>query len=142
MNCFECDAPADHEHHVVPRVFGGTRTVPLCHICHGKAHGRARGFRDTAGLTRAALRVKRARGEVSNHAPYGYRAEAGRLVIDESEQAVIARVREARARGLTIRAIVAELAAAGIVSRKGRPLTASAVHELAAQFMSSCVSGA
>lgn len=82
--------------------------------------------------TRAALSAKRARGEASNHAPYGSRAVNGRLVADEGEQAVIARVREARARGLTVREIAAELAAAGIVSRKGRPLAVSAVGELVA----------
>lgn len=37
--CFECDEPAIHWHHVVPRVKGGSRTVPLCRSCHGKAHG-------------------------------------------------------------------------------------------------------
>lgn len=60
------------------------------------------------------------------------RAVDGRLVADEGEQAVIARVREARARGLTVRAIAEELAAAGIVSRKGKALAVSAVGELVA----------
>ena len=83
-----------------------------------------------AARTRAALAVKRSRGEVSNHAPFGYRAVDGRLVADEGEQAVIARVREARARGLTVRAIAAELAAAGVVSRKGLPLHFTAVADL------------
>ena len=45
---------------------------------------------------------------------------------------MIARVREARARGLTVRAIAEELAAAGIVSRKGKALAVSAVGELVA----------
>jgi DNA invertase Pin-like site-specific DNA recombinase len=83
-----------------------------------------------AARTKAALAVKRARGEASNHAPYGFRAVEGRLVADEGEQAVIARVREARARGLTVRAIAEELAAAGIVSRKGRPLHFTAVGDI------------
>jgi 5-methylcytosine-specific restriction endonuclease McrA len=38
--CFECGAPAAHQHHVVPRSLGGTKTVPLCEGCHGKVHGR------------------------------------------------------------------------------------------------------
>lgn len=38
MLCFECDGPAAHQHHVVPRARGGTRTVPLCGECHAKAH--------------------------------------------------------------------------------------------------------
>ena len=82
--------------------------------------------------TRAALAVKRSRGEATSHAPFGFRAVAGVLVADEAEQAVIAQVRVARARGMTVRAIAAELEAAGIVSRKGRPLAVSAVGELVA----------
>ena len=37
--CFECNKPAECDHHVVPRVKGGTKTVPLCLECHGKVHG-------------------------------------------------------------------------------------------------------
>jgi len=39
FRCFECDSKADHAHHVVPHSRGGTRTIPLCEGCHGKAHG-------------------------------------------------------------------------------------------------------
>jgi hypothetical protein len=38
--CYECGAPATHDHHVVPVCRGGTRTVSLCEECHGKVHGR------------------------------------------------------------------------------------------------------
>jgi len=85
-----------------------------------------------AARTRAALAVKRSRGEATSHAPFGFRAVAGVLVADEAEQAVIAQVRAARARGMTVRAICDELRAAGIVSRKGKPLAVSAVGELVA----------
>lgn len=37
--CFECDGLSHHEHHVVPRVFGGTQTVSLCNKCHSLVHG-------------------------------------------------------------------------------------------------------
>ncbi|MEI7443323.1 MAG: hypothetical protein WCK28_00395 [Burkholderiales bacterium] len=137
MTCFECGAPADHEHHVVPRSLGGTRTVPLCALCHGKAHGRERGFRNTPELTRAALAAKRERGESTGAAPYGYRAdETGRLVKDADEQAVIARVRQARAEGLTVRAITERLRLAGVCSRRGRPIATSAVGVLVKEFAS------
>jgi hypothetical protein len=36
--CFECGRPARHNHHVVPQALGGTKTVPLCHRCHGLVH--------------------------------------------------------------------------------------------------------
>jgi len=84
-----------------------------------------------AARTKAALAVKRARGERTGIIPFGFRAVEGKLVEDADEQAVIAAVREARVRGLTVRAIAAELAAAGIVSRGGKPLASSAVGEIA-----------
>jgi hypothetical protein len=49
--------------------------------------------------------------------PYGYRAEGGRLVANAGEQSIIARVRAARAGGLTVRVIAEELKRAGFVSR-------------------------
>lgn len=74
--------------------------------------------------TRAALRVKRERGEFcGGQAPYGYRlAPSGALEPDDAEQGVIAQVRALRAAGLSLRGIVGELARVGIVARTGRPL--------------------
>ena len=38
--CFECGCDGEiHNHHVVPKMLGGTKTVPLCPSCHGKVHG-------------------------------------------------------------------------------------------------------
>lgn len=36
--CFECGKTAEHNHHVVPKVLGGTKTIPLCTNCHGLVH--------------------------------------------------------------------------------------------------------
>jgi DNA invertase Pin-like site-specific DNA recombinase len=36
--CFECGDVATAEHHVVPQVKGGTKTVPLCDKCHSLVH--------------------------------------------------------------------------------------------------------
>ena len=128
--CFNCGAPAHHDHHVVPRSIGGVATVPLCGDCHGKAHGH-HGLRSTTELTRAALAVKRSRGERTGGIPYGYSADAaGRRVPDAAEQRVVARVRELRAEGATFRAIVEQLRAEGITSRKGGALTVAAVHAM------------
>ena len=62
--CFECGAPATERHHIVPASLGGTKTVPLCGICHAKIHD-VDGKRRTriAELTKAALDAKKARGE-------------------------------------------------------------------------------
>lgn len=85
-----------------------------------------------AARTRAALAAKRAVGERTGTCPYGYTADAsGRLIADPAEQSVIARVREARARGVTLREIADELRAAGITTRKGKPFAVSSVGDLA-----------
>jgi len=87
--CFECGAPAEYDHHVVPRSKGGVHTVPLCAACHGKAHDRRM---NTKSLTKAALGAKKARGERVGEIPYGYRlaTDGVHLEPDQAEQAVIA----------------------------------------------------
>lgn len=38
--CFECGSCENiHNHHVVPKIKGGTKTIPLCQLCHSKVHG-------------------------------------------------------------------------------------------------------
>lgn len=37
--CYECGKPAERDHHVVPKVLGGEKTIPLCNACHKRAHG-------------------------------------------------------------------------------------------------------
>jgi hypothetical protein len=39
LPCFECDKPTNGKHHVVPIIYGGKRTIPLCQDCHMKIHG-------------------------------------------------------------------------------------------------------
>ena len=41
MKCFECNNVAEHQHHVIPKVKGGNNTIPLCSVCHSKAHDKA-----------------------------------------------------------------------------------------------------
>lgn len=120
--CFDCDSVNDiHQHHVVPRSLGGTRTVPLCSRCHGLVHGRdmTRG----AVLARQALAHKRAQGRrTSKDAPYGFRigADGDTLVPDDHEQRAIEMVRTLRAAGHSVREIVDALEAAGIPPRGSR----------------------
>lgn len=65
--------------------------------------------------TRAALQVKRGRGERVGSVPFGHRlGEDGRtLVVDDREQRAVERVRQLRAQGVTIAAIAERLAAEG-----------------------------
>ena len=83
--------------------------------------------------TKAALAAKRARGECAGEVPYGFRRDGARLEADEAECAVIARIREASARGVSQRGIVAELEAAGIVARSGRPMSKTQIARIIAK---------
>jgi len=90
--CFECGNHADHLHHVVPRIKGGIRTIPLCTNCHGKAHGISFGHGDLTklGLQRAlklgkrlGRPMKRNDAQIANLRTQGlsYRAIAKRLGV-------------------------------------------------------------
>src|SRR5437016_1691523 len=58
-----------------------------------------------AERTTAALRHKKAHGEVYNHVPFGFMAEDGNLIPNATEQAVIARMQALRAEGTSYNAI-------------------------------------
>lgn len=89
-----------------------------------------------AGRTRAALAVKRARGESTGVPPFGSRlgADGKTLEPDQSEQSTIASIAAMRSAGASVRAIVASLAAAGVVARTGRPLAIAQVHRIVARL--------
>lgn len=71
--------------------------------------------------TKAALAVKKGRQErISGRAPLGFRFEAGQLVTEPTEGAVLARVRDLRARGLSLARVAEILNAEGIKCRGGR----------------------
>ncbi len=71
--------------------------------------------------TKAALRVKRARGErYSRRAPLGFRLEGERLVEDATERAVLERVRALRSEGLSLARVASRLNAEGVKCRGGR----------------------
>lgn len=68
--CFECAKPATEMHHVIPRSKGGTKTVPLCHECHGLVHDMKRPM-NHAELTKAGLEKAKERGVIGGR-PKGY----------------------------------------------------------------------
>jgi DNA invertase Pin-like site-specific DNA recombinase len=85
--------------------------------------------------TRAALAAKRARGERVGAVPHGFalHADGMRLVAAKREQATIARARELRSIGLSLRAVAAELGAEGRVSRRGTPFLPSQIARMLAE---------
>jgi DNA invertase Pin-like site-specific DNA recombinase len=71
--------------------------------------------------TRAALAVKRERGERTGSIPYGSRLAAdGRMLEpDTAERAIVAAAHDLRAEGLSLRAVGAALTARGMLPRSG-----------------------
>lgn len=87
----------------------------------------------TRARIRAALAGKKRRGELTGTAPYGMRSEAGCLVPEPSEQAVIVQIRHLASDeggALSVRRIASELASRGVVGRTGRPLSHTQVHRV------------
>jgi DNA invertase Pin-like site-specific DNA recombinase len=85
--------------------------------------------------TTAALAIIRARGhKTGGGVPYGYRLDVdGRtLVAVEGEQATVARARALAAEGRSQRAVAAQLAAEGHLSRTGRTFAAAQVARMLA----------
>lgn len=71
--------------------------------------------------TRAALAMKKARGERTGGVPLGSSVGAdGRLVVDATEAASVARARELRTRGLSLREAEDVLDADGHRPRRNR----------------------
>jgi len=118
--------------------------VPLCRVCHGRAHGRERGFRTTGELTSARLQEMRSRGVKLGRARYGTaHTEAtdadGRRVIAvvEREAVAVARAHELRAQGLTLRAIADALTQEGHATKAGKRWHATTVARMIAREVKS-----
>ncbi len=117
--CFECGRPSEYEHHVVPRSLGGTKTVPLCGLCHAKIHELK--TINTRELTRRALQQKRQRRELTGQLPYGFKINTeGRLEINYDEVKIIRRMLGLRSQNKTLRAISSILIQEGMLPRNGR----------------------
>jgi DNA invertase Pin-like site-specific DNA recombinase len=82
--------------------------------------------------TRAAVAIKRSRGEMTGRCPWGYHlaADGKTLERDEREQNILAVVRHMRASGRKIREIVGALREMGVVGRNGKPIGPTRVFEM------------
>jgi site-specific DNA recombinase len=93
--------------------------------------------RETIGeRTAEALAHKKAQGhKTGGDVPYGSRlaADGTTLLPDEAEQALLGAIHEARQRGLSQRAVVAELTRQGFTTRKGTPLVLKQVQRIMQQ---------
>ena len=69
--------------------------------------------------TRNALQARKERGDVYSRVPFGYRAQAGKLVPVDEEQLVVAEIKSMKAEGMTLMAIADDLNQRGIVGKRG-----------------------
>lgn len=85
-----------------------------------------------AARTKAALAVKKARGETTGTPPYGWAVAADEktLVVDDKEQGVRQRLRALRAKGWSYRALCKEATLLGFASRTGKPFTLQAIFSM------------
>lgn len=85
-----------------------------------------------AARIKAALAVKKRRGEMTGSAPFGYRVSDDRKTLepDQREQAVVDAIKEMRSSGMSVRGIVYELSSLGLKTRTGGRMCVSQVHRI------------
>ncbi len=115
MKCWECETETEdiHHHHPVPRVRGGTKTVPLCLECHAKAHHRRKNMSSSA-LTKEALAAKKERSALDGtwavgHPPKGFTVDGDGFLYPNEDYALVLKAVAFRLEGLSIRKTAAAL---------------------------------
>jgi DNA invertase Pin-like site-specific DNA recombinase len=85
-----------------------------------------------AERTATALRHKKGRGQVYNHAPLGFDAVAGQLVRNDAEAAVIERIRTMCDQGASLHRIASALNREGLTGKQGGQFHASTIRSILA----------
>jgi len=143
--CFECEVTEDlHEHHVVPRSKGGTKTVTLCHQCHMKAHGR-----DGKGLNHKELTKEGMKTALAKRRLEDPNYKFGNPNIEHAQKKAVATIKQqadehARSYGTLIislynnfgsyNKVAKELNRLGIKSARGKRWTHKSVIRLVTRF--------
>lgn len=132
IKCFECDTIEDIEHHhVVPRVLGGTRTIPLCSSCHCKVHDRKK--TNISKLTTEGLAKMRKNNKlISGFIPYGYDLAKNKkdLTKNKQEQKNIRKMKKLRNKGMTPTAIAKFFNEKKIRTKNNKEFFASTVRKI------------
>lgn len=117
VKCFDCGSEGEiHNHHVVPKVLGGTKTVPLCAKCHGLVHG-MKGL-ETGKLVKKFWENNPDRW--TGNVPYGYDLTCGRLEENEEEMKTLRWIKERREAGMGEQRIARALNEMNIKTKFGK----------------------
>lgn len=143
--CFECDKPAEFDHHVVPKTRGGKRTVRLCVDCHSKAHHRRKNM-TTSQLTKDGLAAAKARGVKLGSARPGHwegrehlrgwkegakvSAETRTQRARDAYAPLVPQIRELRDEGKTYEQVAQWLNEQGHQTTASRPFSASTLNRI------------
>jgi hypothetical protein len=125
--CFECGIQADHAHHVVPKILGGTKTVNLCAPCHSKVHSPH--LLRTSELTKLGMQKRREKGlTIGPIASFGTKHVNGVVKIVEKEQKIIKQMIAMKEQGLSLKKIADHFADKGLKNRYGKRLNGRNVY--------------
>ncbi len=117
--CFECGSSKRlNNHHVVPKILGGTKTVPLCSSCHGKVHNRKR--MGHSALTKAGQANRREQNKRISRTPYGFdlASDGSSLLPSPVEQKGIRLILRLRRQGYSFPRIAQELDKKGFKTKR------------------------
>jgi hypothetical protein len=135
-SCFECGSNEElHFHHVVPKSRGGTRTIPLCLDCHGKAHNKkmASGKLIKESMARL-IQDGRAFGRPDS-VRYGWSVGENKMLVPNHEEQQIARhILELRCSGVKLKEVKEILATQGIKNRNGNPFSLAGISHIYRTF--------
>ncbi len=119
--CFECEKEAEHYHHVVPKVLGGTKTIPLCNYCHGLVHDRD--FTHHKNLTKNGIqKLKISNKKFSRYPPYGYYFDdEDNIIKEDKEQIILNKIKDLLEDGKDYKQICLILTEKGLLNRDNKP---------------------
>ena len=118
--CFECGSDKNvTDHHVVPEVLGGTKTVFLCEACHGKVHDRS--MTGTVALTKAGLEIARKKGVRLGGPNMVEVRKNGKISVDPEKLKLVSFVQTMmKTKDLSQRDLAGYLNGLGVKSTKGK----------------------
>jgi hypothetical protein len=129
LYCYECNCNKDlQEHHILPKILGGTKTITLCGNCHGKIHGGK--FIKLSNLIKKSLHNKRNSGTKYTKSLLGFDVENGKMVVNKKEQKIIRKMFKMYESGSGYTEIANHLNKNGHKIKNGNPFSRSYVRNI------------